>query len=43
MEKTEARKLKKEVQQQLRQQAVRLRKRGMTYRDIAEIIGGVEE
>jgi hypothetical protein len=41
MEKTDARKLKKEVQQQLRRQAVRLRKKGMGYRDIdiAEIVG----
>jgi transposase len=39
MEKIDARKLKKEVQQQLRQQAVRLRKKGMGYRDIAEIVG----
>jgi DNA invertase Pin-like site-specific DNA recombinase len=39
MEKTDARKLKKEVQQQLRQQAIRLRKKGMGYRDIAEIVG----
>lgn len=39
MEKTDARKLKKEVQQQLRHQAVRLRKKKMTYREIAEIVG----
>lgn len=39
MEKTDARKLNKEVQQQLRNQAIRLRKKGMTYRDIAEIVG----
>jgi transposase len=39
MEKTDTRKLNKEVQQQLRNQAIRLRKKGMTYRDIAEIVG----
>jgi transposase len=40
MEKTDARKLKTEVQHQLRKQAVRLRKRRMTYKKIAEIVGG---
>lgn len=39
MEKTDARKLKTEVQQQLRNQSVRLRKKGMTYEQIAEIVG----
>ena len=39
MDKTDARKLKPEVQQQLRQQAIRLRSMGMTYRDIADIVG----
>jgi transposase len=39
MDKTDARKLKTEVQQQLRKQAIRLRSMGMTYRDIANIVG----
>jgi len=39
MEKTDARKLNKEVQQQLRHQAVRLRGKGMSYREIGEIVG----
>ncbi len=39
MEKIDARKLKKEVQQQLRLQAVRLRSKGMTYKEIGEIVG----
>lgn len=38
MENTDARKLKTEVQQQLRNQAVRLRKKGMGYKEIAEIV-----
>lgn len=39
MKKTDARKLKTEAQQQLRDQAVRLRKSGMKYKGIAEIVG----
>lgn len=39
MEKTDARKLTPEAQQQLRHQAIRLRKRGFTHHQIAEIIG----
>ena len=39
MNKTDARKLKKEVQQQLRRQAVRLRSKSMTYKEIGEIVG----
>lgn len=39
MEKQDTRKLKPEVQQQLRNQAIRLRKSGRTYAEIAEIIG----
>lgn len=39
MEKTDTRKLKPEVQQELRKQAIRLRKKGHTYREIGEIIG----
>lgn len=39
MEKIDARSLKPDVQQQLRNQAIRLRKSGRKYREIAEIIG----
>jgi transposase len=39
MEKTDTRKLKPEVQQQLRHQAIRLRKAGRQYKEIAEILG----
>jgi len=39
MEKTDARKLKPEVQQELRKQAIRLRKTGMKQKPIAEILG----
>ena len=39
MEKADARSLKPEVQQQLRNQAIRLRRSGRKYREIAEIIG----
>ena len=39
MEKTDARKLTPEAQQQLRHQAIRLRKRGFTHHQIAGIIG----
>jgi len=38
MKRTDTRKLKPEVLQQLRHQAVRLRKKGMTYKAISEII-----
>ena len=38
MEKTDTRKLKPEVLQQLRNQAIRLRKKGMTYKAISEVI-----
>ncbi len=39
MEKIDTRKLKPEVQQALRHQAVRLRKSGMTYKEIGAIVG----
>jgi transposase len=39
MEKTDARKLKPEAQQQLRHQAIRLRKKGFKLQQIAEILG----
>jgi transposase len=39
MEKQDARRLTPEAQEQLRKQAVRLRKHGLTYRKIAEIMG----
>ena len=39
MEKTDARKLKKEAQQLLRNQVIRLRKAGKTYSQISEIVG----
>lgn len=38
MEKTDTRKLKPEVLQQLRHQAIRLRKKGMKYKAISEVI-----
>jgi len=38
MKKTDTRKLKSEVLQQLRHQAIRLRKKGMTYKAISEVI-----
>ena len=38
MEKIDTRKLKPEVLQQLRNQAIRLRKKGMTYKAISEVI-----
>ena len=39
MEKIDARKLSTETQQQLRNQAIHLREKGRTYKEIAEIIG----
>ena len=39
MEKTDTRKLKPEVQQELRKQAIRLRKAGRTYKEIGKIVG----
>jgi transposase len=39
MEKTDTRKLKPEVQQELRNQAIRLRQSGMTYKEIGAIVG----
>ena len=39
MEKVDARTLTKETQEQLRKQAIRLRKQGKSYKEIAEIIG----
>jgi len=39
MEKTDTRKLKPEVQQELRNQAIRLRKAGRRYKEIGEIVG----
>ena len=38
MEKTDTRKLKLEALQQLRHQAIGLRKKGMTYKSISEVI-----
>jgi hypothetical protein len=38
MEKIDTRKLKPEVLQQLRHQAIRLRKKGMTYQAISDVI-----
>lgn len=39
MEKIDARKLKPEIQQYLRQQVIRLRKAGNTYKQISQIVG----
>ena len=39
MEKEDARKLSPETQEQMRKQAIRLRKKGKTYVEIAEIVG----
>ncbi len=39
MEKEDARKLTKQSQEQLRKQAIRLRKKGKTFKEIAEIVG----
>ena len=39
MENTDTRKLKPEVQEQLRKQVVRLRKVGKTYKEIGEVVG----
>mgnify|MGYP002725667715 CR=1 FL=1 len=39
MEKTDARSLSREAQQQLRNQAIRLRKSGRAYKEIAEVVG----
>jgi len=39
MEKADARKLSKEVQQELRNQIIRLRKQGRTNREIAQVVG----
>ena len=39
MEKTDARKLSTEVQQELRNQIIRLRKQGRTNREIAQVVG----
>ena len=39
MKKVEARSLKPKVQQQLRNQAIRLRRSGRTYKEITEIVG----
>jgi transposase len=41
MEKTDARKLKPEAQQQLRNQAIRPRKKGFTHKQIAKILGAL--
>ena len=38
MEKVDTRKLKPEVLQQLRHQAIRLRKKGVTYQAISDVI-----
>ncbi len=39
MKKDDARKLTTSAQEQLRKQAIRLRKRGYTYEDVAQIVG----
>ena len=39
MEKTDIRRLKPEVQEQLRKQVVRLRKSGKSFKEISEIVG----
>ena len=39
METEDARKLTKETQEQLRKQAIRLRRQGRTYKEIAELVG----
>jgi uncharacterized protein YerC len=39
MEKVDTRKLKPEVQEQIRYQAVRLRKAGRKYKEIEQILG----
>lgn len=39
METEDARKLTKEAQEQLRKQAIRLRKQGRTYKEISELVG----
>jgi transposase len=39
MEKTDARKLKQEVQQELRRQIIRLREQGRSNREVAQIVG----
>ncbi len=39
MEKVDARTLTKETQEQLRKQAIRLRKKGKSYKEIGEVIG----
>lgn len=39
MEKRDTRRLKPEVQEELRKQAIRLRKNGMSYREIGEVLG----
>ena len=39
MEKTDTRKMKPEVQQQIRQQAIRLHKAGRNYKEISQIVG----
>ena len=39
MEKIDARKLTKETQEQLRKQAIRLRKEGRTFKEIGQIVG----
>jgi len=39
MEKRDTRRLKPEVQEELRKQAIRLRKKGMSYREIGEVLG----
>jgi transposase len=39
MEKYDTRKLKPEIQQHLRQQVIRLRKSGKTYKEISEVVG----
>jgi len=39
MKRDDARKLSSEIQEQLRKQAIRLRKKGLTYKAIGEIVG----
>jgi DNA-binding CsgD family transcriptional regulator len=40
VERDDARKLSQEAQEKLRKQAIRLRKKGKTYTEIAETVGG---
>ena len=39
MEKTDARRLRPETQEQIRRQAIRLKKKGMSFTAVGEIVG----